>query len=76
MRLSAQFAMWAAIVFTLICVGAAYSAFSGMEGLTDPQALADARGFGWFWLFLAAIAAATGAISWWMVKRDDGSDEG
>ena len=75
MKISAQLAMWGAIVFAAICVGFAITGFSGLDAIPDPEARSDARGFAWFWTFLAFIAVATGVVSWWIVKREDGSEE-
>ena len=68
MKISAQMALWGAIVFALACLYVAWSGFSSLDGITDPQALADARGFAWFWLFLAGVGAAAGVASWWIIR--------
>jgi len=75
MKISAQLALWTSGVFALVCLYIAWDGFSSLDTLTDAQTLSDARGFAWFWLFLAAIAVASGAASWWIIRTggDDGS---
>ena len=70
MKISAQISFWGSIVFALVALYVAWSGFSSLDGITDPQTLSDARGFAWFWLFLAAVGAATGAASWWMMRNN------
>ena len=55
-------------IFALVCLGFALSGFSSLGELTDPTQLADAKGFAWFWTFLAAVAIVFGLLSWWMYK--------
>ena len=68
MKITALFSLWGAIVFTLVCLYIAWSGFSALDTIADAQALDDARGFAWFWLFLAGVGAATGAGSWWIIR--------
>jgi hypothetical protein len=37
--------------------------------LTDPTQLADAKGFAWFWTFLASVAIAFGLAAWWLARN-------
>lgn len=63
---------WAAIMaapFALICLGFAVHGFVQTGEITDPQQLADARGYVMFWLFLFAIAVASGVLSWWLMAE-------
>jgi len=75
MKISAHVAMWGAVVFTALCIGFAWTGFSSLDSITDPQARSDARGFAWFWLFLAAIAFGSGVVSWWILKSEKDSEE-
>ncbi|HET9047281.1 MAG TPA: hypothetical protein VFO33_10010 [Casimicrobiaceae bacterium] len=68
MRISAHFALWGAIVFALVCLYVAWDGFSSLDGLTNPQAREDARGFAWFWLFLAGVGGLAGVASWWILR--------
>jgi hypothetical protein len=65
-----------AAVFAIICLGVAITGFSSLGDIADPTQAADARGFAWFWTFLAGVAIALGLLSWWIVrtqKEDEGS---
>ena len=65
-----------AAVFAVICLGVAITGFSSLGDIADPRQAADARGFAWFWTFLAGVAIALGLLSWWIVrtqKDDEGS---
>ena len=70
MKVTAQFALWASIVFALICLGVAVSVLSQVDATTEAAARSDARGFAFFWLFLGAVASACGVVSWWIVRRE------
>ena len=70
MRISAQFAMWGAAVFAVMCLGVALQGFTSLDGLAGEQ-LEDALGFAWFWLFLGAVGALVGFASWWAVRTTD-----
>jgi hypothetical protein len=67
-KISAQFAFWGGIVFTVICGGYGLYGLSMIHtGMTDVER-ADGRGFAMFFLFLAAIGAATALVSWLMIR--------
>jgi len=70
MRFSAQLMLWGSAIFSLVCLYIAWTGFSSLDGLTDPQVQSDSRGFAWFWLFLAAIGIASAAASWWMIRNN------
>jgi hypothetical protein len=70
MKISAQFSMWASVVFALACFGVALNGLSEIDAM-DAAARADARGFAYFWLFLGVVAAACGVVSWRIVKREN-----
>ena len=72
MKISAQLAMWGGAIFSLVCLYIAWSGFSSIDTLTDPQVIDDARGFAWFWLFLAGVGAASCAASWWIIRSGAG----
>jgi hypothetical protein len=64
-----------AVIFAIICLGVAITGFSSLADITDPVELADARGFAWFWTFLAGVAAAFGLLGWWLMRTQmDGED--
>lgn len=73
MRISAKLEMILAAVFAAICLGFAFTGFSSLGETADPAQIADARGFAWFWTFLAGVAVVAGVLSWRnnRTRRDD-----
>jgi len=69
MFISPKFALYAAAPFTLLCLGVALNGFLSLDEITDAEQMADARGYIGFWLFLAGIAIASGALSWWLMTK-------
>jgi len=70
MKISAQFSMWASVVFALACFSVAFNGLSEIDAM-DAAARGDAGGYAYFWLFLGAVATACGVVSWWIVKREN-----
>lgn len=68
MKFSLQATIWAGIVFSIVCLAIAATGFNSLADITDPAQHADAQGFAWFWMFLAAVCAALSALAWWMVR--------
>lgn len=68
MKFSLQTTIWAGIIFAIACLAVAVTGFNSLGEIADPAQQADARGFAWFWMFLAAICAALSALAWWMVR--------
>jgi hypothetical protein len=68
MKITAQFSLWASIVFGLLCLGIALYGFSQLDAMADAAARADARGFAYFWLFMGSVAVACAIASWWILK--------
>jgi hypothetical protein len=71
MKVTAQFAMWASIVFAILCGSVGLNGLSKIDAMADEAGRADARGYALFWLFLAAVAVASALASWWMARRAD-----
>ena len=69
MHISPRFALLAAAPFILICLGFAINGFLSLDEITDPVLMADAKGYIGFWMFLASIAAVSGALSWWLMTK-------
>jgi len=76
MFISPKWAAFAAAPFAIFCLGFAINGFLSLGEITDPEQLADAKGYAWFWMFLAVIAIVSGALSWWLMstqKHDTGA---
>ena len=69
MHISPKFALYAAAPFSLLCLGVAIYGFISLDEITDPVLMSDAKGYIGFWLFLAAISVASGALSWWLMTK-------
>ena len=63
-----------AAIFAAICLGVAITGFTSLSNITDPTEAADARGFAWFWTFLASVAIGLALLAWW-VARNHKEDE-
>ena len=55
-------------VFAVGCLAFALTGFTSLGDIADPAQLADAKGFAWFWTFLAAVGATFGVLSWWIAR--------
>lgn len=76
MHISPKWAALAAAPFALICLGFAINGFLSLGEITEAEQLADAKGYIWFWMFLASIAIISGVLSWWLMsnqKNDAGA---
>jgi hypothetical protein len=60
--------MVVAAIFAAICLGVAITGFTSLGDLTDPREVADAKGFAWFWTFLASVAIGLGLLAWWLAR--------
>lgn len=70
MKLTAHMTMIVSAIFAAVCLGFAVNGFMALGEIADPTQAADARGFAWYWTFLATIAIVFGAISWWLARTD------
>ena len=75
MHISPKWAALAAAPFALICLGFAINGFLSLGEITDAEQLADAKGYAWFWMFLATIAIVSGALSWWLMAHQKNDAE-
>ncbi len=66
MKISARLATILAAAFALVCLGFVVTGFTSLDGITDPVQLRDAKGYAWFWAFLAGVGAVFGGLSWWL----------
>ncbi len=76
MHISPKFAAIAAAPFALFCLGFAVHGFLSTGEITDPQQIADARGYALFWLFLGALAIVSGVLSWWLMREQQKAQDG
>ena len=67
--------MLLSVVFSLICLGVAYTGFTSLGEIEDPGVLADAKGFAWFWTFLGSVAIAFGWLAWWLIRTQPKDEE-
>ena len=58
-----------AAIFAAICLGVAIIGFTSLGDITDPAEVADAKGFAWFWTFLASVAIGLGLLAWWVARN-------
>jgi hypothetical protein len=75
MKLSLRATMIVSAVFAAICLSVAATGFISLGSLSDPTAIADAKGFAWFWCFLGSIALLLGLLAWRMAARSDESED-
>jgi hypothetical protein len=75
MYISPKLAALAAAPFALICLGFAINGFLSLDEIADPQQLADAKGYAWFWMFLASIAIISGVVAWWLMSTQKNDAE-
>ena len=68
MKLTAQATMVIAAIFGIACLSVAITGFNSLGDIADPLQLTDAKGFAWFWAFLASVAAAFGLMAWWVAR--------
>lgn len=68
-------AMIMATIFAALSLAFAVSGFIGIGDIADPTQVSDARGFAWFWTFLAAVAIGLGSLAWWMERRQRKADD-
>jgi hypothetical protein len=65
-----------AAIFAAICLGVAITGFTSLSNITDPAEVADARGFAWFWTFLASVAIVLGLLAWWVARNHSEDEDG
>jgi len=76
MTISAKLAAFFSIVFATVCLGFAITGFTSLGDITDLQQASDARGFAWFWSFLAGVGVVSGLLSWWMAHPKAEHEDG
>jgi len=69
LKISLQANVVMAAVFAVLCLGVAITGFTSLGDITDAEQLADAKGFAWFWTFLASVAIVLGLLAQWLTRR-------
>jgi hypothetical protein len=69
-------AMIGAAIFGAVSLAFAVSGFMALGDIADPMQASDARGFAWFWTFLATVAIGLGALAWWIERTQSRSNDG
>lgn len=70
LNISMRMAMIGAAIFGVISVAFAAHGFLALGDITDPAQASDAKGFVFFWTFLATIAIVLGALAWWIERAE------
>jgi len=68
LNISLRMAMMMSAIFGALSLGFAVYGFVSLGDMTDPTQASDARGFVWFWAFLASIAIGLGVLAWWIER--------
>jgi hypothetical protein len=68
MKITAQFAFWASLVFALLCIAYAGFGFSSIDASMSEAAREAGRGFAWFWMFLGGVGIVFALLSWLMLR--------
>ena len=75
MKISLQATVVIAAIFATVCFGVAITGFTSLGDIVDPTQASDARGFAWFWTFLASVAVVLGLLAWWLARtQKEGED--
>lgn len=56
-------------ILAIACLCVAITGFASLGDIGDPTRAADAKGFAWFWTFLACVASTSAALAWWMARK-------
>ncbi len=70
MKLTARISSLLTALLALACYAGAYRSFRAMAAAADPALARDARGFGWFAVFLGTVFLAIAGLSWWLLRAE------
>ena len=70
LNISMRMAMIGAAIFAAVSGAFAVHGFMGLADITDPKQASDARGFIFFWTFLATVAIGLGSLAWWIERAE------
>jgi hypothetical protein len=68
MKFSLQATLVVGVLLALAAGSVAFTGFLSLGEIRDPALLSDAKGYAWFWTFLAVIAAVVAALAGWMAR--------
>jgi len=68
MKVSLQATVVIGVLLALGAASVAYGGFTSLAEIRDPALLSDAKGYAWFWTFLAVVACAVAALAGWMAR--------
>lgn len=74
MKITAHMGVIISVIFAVVCLGVALNGFTSLGGLSDPEQIANAKGFAGFWAFLGCVGVVFGLLSWW-IGRTVGENE-
>ena len=72
MQLGAHLAMWASVVFGLVCLGFAADGFFGITSIADAAEREAMSSYAWFWTFLGVMTTGLGVLYWKLLTRKSG----
>jgi len=75
-KLSLKATIIIGVLFSLMSLAVAMTGFLSLGDIDDAKQLADAKGFAWFWTFLAAVSGGLAAVSWWLLRTAPDELEG
>ena len=75
MKISLQATVVITAIFATVCFGVAITGFTSLGDIVDPTQASDARGFAWFWTFLASVAVVLGLLAWWLARTQKEGEE-
>ena len=64
MKIPAGIAVWMCAVFALFCFCYALTGLISLGDIADEVERDAARGYVWYWMFLAVVAVVFGVLSW------------
>ncbi|HET9341087.1 MAG TPA: hypothetical protein VFQ55_18940 [Casimicrobiaceae bacterium] len=73
MKITAQFAFWASLVFAAACLAYAAVGFTSIDASMTPTQQSDARGFAWFWALLGSVGLVSAVVAGLMARGRLGS---
>jgi len=76
LKISLQATVVIGTIFCVASLAVAVTAFASLGDIHDPAQAADAKGYAFFWAFLACVSACTATAAWWLARsarRRDGA---